>query len=1088
IYFSPDPELIPSRAVFLASVEHANLAPLAAGASYTTSATVKLPPGTDGPYYIYVVTDAVRPGWEPPRPNPEREAREGWGDTNTSARDRLYAGSAFEGLRNDNNIGRGTLNVTYREPDLVVSAITVSDPNPGSGQTITATWTVTNQGTRATRVPAWFDGVYLSRDATLDAGDFPLVDRGQGLEQQLAARLTSIADAAGRPRFLQPGESYTNSATFKLPSSISGDFRLIVKTDTDVFNNSYGTPSTIREGLRTVSELWWMPDAVLEFRDEGNNVRDIALPVRLIGPPDLRVARIAAPERVVAGQSFQVNYEVRNFGGETPADQGRWYDMVYLSRDRFLDTSKDRYLGYVEHTGGLGMGESYEAALSFSAPRDLEGAYYVFVVTDPSRAGGAGEGGRVVEFGGEDNNDAAPLAPMLIETPPPADLVVQSVTVPSGARIGEEVEITFTIANTSASTAAIGRWTDALYLSADGTWGLDDVLLGRVERVGDVAANGSYSGTLRVKLPPLKQGAWRVLVRPDLFNEVFEGPVTYTQTGLNVAPGEANNRTASAATLNVQVPELVLGTTQAIELGTGAERLYRITVEADKTLRVALDASAAIGANELYIRYGDVPTGTSFDAAYSDPLAPDQELLVPSTQAGTYYVLVRARQATAGAPTAATLRADALSLSITRVTPDQGGTGDDDHRWVTVDIEGARFAAGALVKLSRPGEFEIEPARWQVLDATRIRAVFDLRHVPHGLYDLTVINPDGQRVTEPYRYLVERMIEPDVTIGIGGPRNIEPGDGAVYSVSLQSLTNVDTPYVRFDIGATEMGRSADVLQGLNLPYVVFGSNVGGRPPGAAQGSEGNTQGYGTTPTRPLRSDVPWASLDGTVNTEGWNLAPGYAFDLAGSGFAGFTFNVQTYPGLAEWKNYDFEGLRDKLYAARPDWKASGLLDGGVQDLDKIERGLAAKFLSRVPEIHLGPLEMAAMPFRFDTLGAATPLTREEFIADQREHAKRLRTAILADASAASTLTALAADEAQWVQGWLAALETAGLLRPADEAPAIRTDELVLSLNATLASGVLIGRAGQSYRTQADLLGFFAKVQQWYGDTARWAGD
>ncbi|MFN9747507.1 MAG: putative Ig domain-containing protein, partial [Betaproteobacteria bacterium] len=47
---------------------------------------------------------------------------------------------------------------------------------------------------------------------------------------------------------------------------------------------------------------------------------------------------------------------------------------------------------------------------------------------------------------------------------------------------------------------------------------------------------------------------------------------------------------------------------------------------------------------------------------------------------------------------------------------------------------------------------------------------------------------------------------------------------------------------------------------------------------------------------------------------------------------------------------------------------------------------------------------------------------------------------------------------------------------------------VLSLNATLASGVLIGRAGQSYRTQADLLGFFAKVQQWYGDTARWAGD
>ncbi|MFO0444029.1 MAG: putative Ig domain-containing protein, partial [Betaproteobacteria bacterium] len=484
----------------------------------------------------------------------------------------------------------------------------------------------------------------------------------------------------------------------------------------------------------------------------------------------------------------------------------------------------------------------------------------------------------------------------------------------------------------------------------------------------------------------------------------------------------------------------------------------------------------------------EVPTGSAFDAAYTNPLAPDQQLLMPSTQAGSYYVLVRSRQATAGAPTAATLRADALPLSITRVSPDQGGTGDDDHRWVTVDIEGARFAAGALVKLSRPGEFEIEPARWQVLDATRIRAVFDLRHVPHGLYDLTVINPDGQRVTEPYRYLVERMIEPDVTIGIGGPRNIEPGDSAVYSVSLQSLTNVDTPYVRFDVGATEMGRSEDVLGGLNLPYAVFGSNVGGQPPGAAQGNGANTQTYGTTPTRPLRSDVPWASLDGTVNTSGWNLAPGYAFDLAGNGYAGLTFTVQTYPGLAEWLRRDFEGLRERLYAIRPDWKQAGLLDGGVHDLDKISAGLAARFLAPDERDRITEIEALAMPFRFDTLGSATPLTRDEFIADQSEHAKRLRTAILADASAASTLTALEADEAQWVQGWLAALETAGLLRPADAAPAIRTDELVLSLNATLASGVLIGRAGDTYRTQSDLLGFFAKVQQWYGDTARWAGD
>ena len=90
--------------------------------------------------------------------------------------------------------------------------------------------------------------------------------------------------------------------------------------------------------------------------------------------------------------------------------------------------------------------------------------------------------------------------------------------------------------------------------------------------------------------------------------------------------------------------------------------------------------------------------------------------------------------------------------------------------------------------------------------------------------------------------------------------------------------------------------------------------------------------------------------------------------------------------------------------------------------------------------------------------------------------------------ASNSLAVLAADEAQWVQGWLGALEAAGLLRAADKAPPIRADELVVSLNATLATGILLAKAGQNYRTQADILAFFTQVQKWYGDTARYAGD
>ena len=129
----------------------------------------------------------------------------------------------------------------------------------------------------------------------------------------------------------------------------------------------------------------------------------------------------------------------------------------------------------------------------------------VFVVTDPARAWGTGEYGKVREFGKELNNSTAAAQPILVETPPPADLVVQSVIVPGNANVGDKIDISYTIANDSINTA-YGRWTDAIYLSSDNEWDLSDQLLGRVDHVGDLIGNGSYSGSLSVNLPAVKDG------------------------------------------------------------------------------------------------------------------------------------------------------------------------------------------------------------------------------------------------------------------------------------------------------------------------------------------------------------------------------------------------------------------------------------------------------------------------------------------------------------------------------------------------------------------------------------------------------
>ena len=1109
VVISKYPEMIEGYYDVIGSYRHDNSQGLKSGESYTTTIQGKLPVGGDGKYYIFVISDAEGSTYGGVKAKQELtnsaslprndSALSYYGGKNFGSD---YAGSVYEGLLNTNNSKRAELNITYREPDLVFEDVKVSNPNPKSGEEITVTWTVKNQGARETRTGSWLDGVYLSKDDALDESDYPLVDRTAMVDLFSKTKVVSVVktDENKQVHYLQAGESYTASTTFRLPTNIGGNYKLILKTDTEfLIDSDYSHPiSSIRPDLVTIRS--WNINNVPEFKDEGNNIKAIDLPITFVTPPDLQVSTVTTNTGVMAGQQFNVNYQVVNRGGDVPSDQYGWYDKIYLSKDRFLDTNKDTYLGYVSHNGGLAKDGSYEGSLSVKAPIDFSGEYYVFVVTD------AGDNpiGRVREFEGDSNNDTAAEQPILITLPPPADLVVNDIKVPVTSKVGDEIAITYTVTN-QAKNQAHGSWSDAVYLSSDNSWGKEDILLGHVTHTGGLAAGAQYEATLKsyidtygkqvkITMPPLKEGNWHIIVRPDAYNEVYEGQIRYTETGLISDAAEANNVTSSASTIAVTVPSLTLGTTQALTLVSGETKLYKLNVQDGETLRILLNSATQNASNEVYVRYGDIPSGYNYDAAYTQGLSANQSVVVPTTKAGDYYILVKARETGKDeqpiTQPQVTLVAEAMPLSITKVTPDQGGRGDDAHRWVTMDIYGTKFAAGAVVKISRPGVFEMDAERWQVIDATHIRAIFDLRQVPMGLYDIVVKNPNGETVTEAYRYLVERMIEPDVTIGIGGSRSLSPGDKNDYTVSLQSLTNVDTPYVRFDLGANEMGYSENLIEGLKLPYVIFASNVVGQPDGKMV-DIANTQQYGTTPTDgKLRQDIPWAVLDNQLNTNGLNLTPGYAFDVNAGGFVGATFNVQSYPGLKEWLAQDFEGLRSKLYAIRPDWKAQNLLAGGIQDLNKISPGLAHKFVTIDDDtkLNINKKEAMALPFRFDVFGSATPLTRAEFVADQIKHAEKLRQAIIADKTANESLRLLAADAEQWQSGWLAALEMAGLLRDDATAPSIRNEAKVMSLNATLATGILVGKAGSEYKTQASLVDFFAKVQAWYGDTARWSGD
>ncbi|WP_422665759.1 CARDB domain-containing protein (plasmid) [Anabaena sp. PCC 7938] len=961
IWVSPDPTFIPGRATKVGFVPYSPQQLLRSGDSYTQTQDITLPAGIDGEYYIYVSTD-----YSYDRNTEQFRGEIPTGGDNNSLRD-SFEYRVFEDTTN--NLGSSLIPVTYREADLEVTNLVVPQTSPTSGQTISVNWTVTNTGTRDTRENSWYDRIYLSRDGSLDFND---------------TLLGNFIHHSG----LKQGQSYIGNGQFTLPDGIDGNFYLLVFTDANI---SKGNNNKLTYDLGISQTLSRVP----EFQDEGNNITAAPLTVTLQPPADLQVTSIIIPERATTGQSFNLSYTVENKGvGNTPTRQNRWNDLIYLSRDEFLDLQSDRYLGYVEHNGGLTANGNYTVNKTLQLPTDFVGSYYVFVITDAPQSNPRGV---VFEGNNEGNNAKASIQPLVLELPPPADLQVSEITIPSTAKSGEQIEISWKVTNYGDNPAS-GEWSDAVYLSTDAIWDINDRLIGRITHNGNLVTAADYTSTLITNLPPAIPGQYRIIVRSDIFNQVYE------------AENEANNRTTSADSLNVTVEQLQLGVAKATTLSTGQERLFAINLQAGQTLRVKANSDATQAANEIFVRFQQAPTSIVYDAAYTGVLGPNQSAIIPTTKTGTYYVLVRG-YSEPNNNTPLTLLADVLPFEITDVVTDRGG----DSRYVTTNILGAQFQSGAIVKLVRPGIAEYNPVRYQVIDSTKITAIFDLTDAPHGLYDVKVINPDGQVAIVPYRYLVERAIEQDVTIGLGGSSILAPGDAGTYGVSVQSLTNIDTPYVHFAIGTPELGINSEVF---NLPYTEFSSNLRGNPEGVLE-------------------DVPWASLISDINTNGEILAPGYVLDLPNAGFVGRTFNVQTYPGLQDELAKDPEGLDDVL------------------DED--------------------------IAFRFHILATATAMTRAEFVQQQTQEALRLRNAILKDPTASISLTVLAADTNTWTNAYLAALEQAGLLRPENAAPPIRENPQVISLMATLATGLLLGPAGNQIISSNNLVNFFEQVRKWYGN-------
>ncbi len=589
-------------------------------------------------------------------------------------------GRVFEAAGEGNNLSAAhLLAVTRRTPDLVASDLTVALPASAAGR-IGVGWRVDNFGDNRTDSTSWTDAVYLSRDATLGSGDLLLGTyfRGNPLEN---------------------GDGYRVDTSFALPANLgSGDYYLIVRTDANgqVTEGADGEANNV---------------ALLGSAQTGPSPISVApeiVPAAL--KSDLQVAEVDAPASGVSGQAISVSWTVANHGQDS-TDTRDWYDAVYLSRDLVFDRSSDLYLGYQYHSGGLAAGASYNASGAFNVPQGQSGPFYVFVVAD--------RGGYIAETV-ETNNAGFDSGFTQITLAPPADLVVGSITIPANAAPGALASVSYSVSNQGSNTA-LGQWRDTLYLSADESWDIGDAVFGSAQVYGPLSGGSSYSQTVTAALPGLTPGSYHVIVRSDILNSVAESD-------------NGNNLSASLDAVHIDVAALTLGVAATGSLGAGQSAYYRLDVAEGETVSIALDSASSSAVNEVYVSFAAMPTRGSFDFSYGNPFAADQELLIPATRAGTYYVLLRSESVPEGSQSY-NLTASTVPFGIRTLSQDVGGNAGQ----VTLSIEGARF--DALTRLELIGHGQVRAPQYvRLVDPAHMVATFDLVGLPAGSYDLRAVS------------------------------------------------------------------------------------------------------------------------------------------------------------------------------------------------------------------------------------------------------------------------------------------------------------------------------------------------------------
>jgi RHS repeat-associated protein/uncharacterized repeat protein (TIGR01451 family) len=252
--------------------------------------------------------------------------------------------------------------------------------------------------------------------------------------------------------------------------------------------------------------------------------------------------------------------------------------------------------------------------------------------------------------------------------------------------------------------------------------------------------------------------------------------------------------------------DLPLGTVyQGQWAGSGQAVLLQFNLPAGAPMLVTVDNLVANNHCEVYARFGQPPTRSTYDYHSATPGTPNQQLLTTMATAGTWYVLVYGDNIQA--PGDFTVQVSSAAVMLSSVTPDRSGR----NAASTLTITGAGFEGSNSVQLVDAGGTAYPADSTEVDLFTRITATFGAGAVPPGKYSVRVSRAAGGSATLTNAFEVLTGGLANLTTDLGVPSAI--GRHGTTTIYTQYRNNGDAamPAPLLVLTATGCGRQGAYL-------------------------------------------------------------------------------------------------------------------------------------------------------------------------------------------------------------------------------------------------------------------------------------